>query len=80
MAWGSAALVVSLPNAAWACAVCFSGRTEETRAAFGISTAGMTVLPLFMIAAFAWWIRRRARRLAEADSLSRRAVPARLGS
>ena len=54
-----AALVVAWPGIASACAVCFSGRTDETRIAFGISTAFMTALPLIVIGCFAWWLRRR---------------------
>ena len=54
-----AALLVGWPGVAGACAVCFTGRTDETRIAFGISTAFMTALPLIVIGCFAWWLRRR---------------------
>ena len=54
-----ASTLVAWPGVAAACAVCFSGRTDETRIAFGISTAFMTALPLVVIGSFAWWLRRR---------------------
>jgi hypothetical protein len=55
-----AAMLVAWPGVAAACAVCFSGRTDETRIAFGISTAFMTLLPLIVIGSAVWWLRRRA--------------------
>lgn len=58
-----AALIVAWPGVAAACAVCFSGRTDETRIAFGVSTAFMTALPLLVIGSFAWWLHRRAQAL-----------------
>ncbi len=51
--------VVLLPAAAQACPVCFSGNGEENRAAFLITTAFLTALPLVMIGGVVWWFRRR---------------------
>ena len=66
------ALLVTLsPGVAAACAVCFSGRTEDSRIAFEITTAFLTFLPLLMIGSLAWWLRRRARALALATSPAR---------
>jgi hypothetical protein len=56
------------PGVASACAVCFSGRTDETRVAFGLTTAFMTLLPLIVIASVVWWLRRRARALAPIEA------------
>jgi len=75
-------LLAALPAEALACAVCFSGRTDETRVAFGISTAGMTLLPLLLIGGTAWWLRRRAREIAaeEAARVAARAATPRRAS
>lgn len=57
---------VWLPQSALACSVCFSAR-EETRAAFYQTTALLTLLPLFMLAGFVIWIRRRFKRAEGSD-------------
>jgi hypothetical protein len=59
----TAGLIV-LPHAALACSVCMTGRDDETRLAFLLSTGFMSVLPLAAIGGFVWWLRRRARVLA----------------
>jgi hypothetical protein len=51
---------ILLPRVAQACAVCFSGRSDETRQAFVGSTAFMTFLPILVIGGVVWWLRRRA--------------------
>ncbi|MDX1648258.1 MAG: hypothetical protein R3263_00255 [Myxococcota bacterium] len=56
-----AAALVAAPRAAEACAVCFSGRTDETRIAFILTTAFLTVMPFVLIGAAAVWLRRRLR-------------------
>jgi hypothetical protein len=48
------------PAVASACSVCSAGG-EESRTAFIVATAGMSVLPLAMIGGLVWWIWRRAR-------------------
>jgi hypothetical protein len=53
------AAMLLIPRLAEACAVCFSGRTDETRQAFIGSTAFMTFLPMLIIGGLAWWFRRR---------------------
>ncbi|MGE0159604.1 MAG: hypothetical protein AB7T31_09325 [Gemmatimonadales bacterium] len=57
--------VALLPDAAHACAMCFSG-SDETRRAFFSTAAFLTLLPLGMLAGTTTWLRSRARR-AEAE-------------
>ncbi len=58
-----AALAVLLaPELAQACSVCFSGQ-DQSRTAFIVTTAFLSVLPLALIAGMALWIRSRARAL-----------------
>lgn len=51
--------ILLAPETAGACTVCFSGR-DETRAAFLATTLLLSVLPLAMIGALVFWLRRRA--------------------
>lgn len=53
------ALLVLVPEAAQACAVCFQSQSDASRVAFIASTAAMTFLPLIVIGALGWWIRRQ---------------------
>jgi hypothetical protein len=63
-------VLLALPGAAEACAVCFQAKTDATRIAFIASTAAMTFLPLAVVGGLAWWVRRRfARADASADPL-----------
>ena len=57
--------VAFVPDAAHACAVCFDG-PGETRQAFAVTTAFLTLLPLGMLAGTGARLRKRARR-AEAE-------------
>ena len=61
--------MIASPDVAFACAVCFDG-PGESRQAFLITTAFLTLLPLGMVAGVGAWIRGRARR-AESDQPSR---------
>ena len=56
------ALLVA-PRIANACAVCFSGRADETRVAFLATTGFLSALPLLLIGSLVWWLRRRARQI-----------------
>jgi hypothetical protein len=56
-----AALLV--PRFAVACAVCFTGREDETRIAFIATTVLLSALPLLLIGSLVWWLRRRAHRV-----------------
>lgn len=58
-----AAALLAAPRAAEACYVCTSGRNEDTRLAFILTTALLSVLPLALVGGIVWWIVRRARRL-----------------
>jgi hypothetical protein len=52
--------VLALPDLAHACAMCFSG-PEESRKAFFVTAAFMTLLPLGMVAGATTWLRSKAR-------------------
>lgn len=54
--------LAAAPRAADACAVCFSGKTDETRIAFILTTAFLTVMPLVLLGAAVLWLRRRLHR------------------
>jgi len=63
--WIAGALLlgtVLVPEASEACAVCFSG-TDEYRHAFTLTTILLTFLPLTMLGATVWWMRKRALQL-----------------
>ena len=55
-------LLVGLPDAAQACAVCFDPRAES-RFAFLATTVFLSVVPLGMVGGVGLWLRRRAREL-----------------
>ena len=57
------ALLILAPEIALACPVCMSGRDDETRAAFILTTLFLTLLPLALIGGVVWWLTRRARSL-----------------
>jgi len=51
-------LIALTPTLAHACSVCFEAN-DKNRAAFFATTVFMSLLPLGMIAAMYWWLRRR---------------------
>ena len=53
-------LLAKAPRA-HACAVCMSGREEDSQLAFILTTIFMSVLPLAMIGGIAWFVWRRIR-------------------
>ena len=55
--------VLLVPRISAACAVCFTGRADETRIAFIATTGLMTALPLLLIGSLVWWLRRRAQQI-----------------
>ena len=57
LAWLAIAL---LPDAAAACSVCYGG-AEESRKAFLFTTVLLSLLPISMIGALAWWVWRSVR-------------------
>ncbi|MBW2286776.1 MAG: hypothetical protein JRG80_04625 [Deltaproteobacteria bacterium] len=61
------------PSLARACAVCFSGRSDEQREAFIITTGFLTFLPLLLLGFAVWAFVRRVRRIeAENDAVAER--------
>jgi hypothetical protein len=58
-----ALLILLSPSVAQACAVCFSGRSDEQREAFLITTGFLTFLPLILLGFAAWAFIRRVRRV-----------------
>ena len=63
------ALVAFLPEAAWACPVCFDS-SDENRQAFLATTAFLSLLPLGMVAGAGLYVRKRSRELSEGASES----------
>lgn len=57
------AVLVAAPRLAEACYVCSSGRDDETRAAFLLTTVFLSVLPLAIVGGGVLWLRRRFRQL-----------------
>jgi hypothetical protein len=68
-----ALLILLSPSVAQACAVCFSGRSDEQREAFIITTGFLTFLPLILLAFAVWAFIRRVQRIeAENDAVAKR--------
>jgi high-affinity Fe2+/Pb2+ permease len=68
-----ALLILVSPSVAQACAVCFSGRSDEQREAFLITTGFLTFLPLMLLGFAVWVLIRRVRRIeAENDAVAER--------
>ncbi|MGB1655870.1 MAG: hypothetical protein ACPHQP_05460 [Longimicrobiales bacterium] len=63
------ALVALLPEAAWACPVCFDS-SDENRQAFIATTVFLSLLPLGMVAGAGLYVRKRARDLSDEASNS----------
>jgi hypothetical protein len=59
--------VLALPDTVHACAMCFSG-SEESRKAFFVTAAFLTLLPLGMVAGATAWLRGKARRVEAEES------------
>jgi hypothetical protein len=59
-------LLVVLPDAAQACAVCFDA-SDENRRAFLATTAFLSLLPLGMVGGVGLWIRKRSREMDARD-------------
>jgi hypothetical protein len=63
-----AAVAAALPRAAEACAVCMSGREDDTQRAFLLGTLLLSALPLVLIGGLILWLRRRARDIAAREA------------
>jgi len=53
--WIAIGFLAVLPDAASACSVCYGG-AEESRKAFLFTTVLLSMLPVGMLGAFAWWV------------------------
>lgn len=62
---GAAAAVLALliPGISAACSVCMTGREDETRVAFEVMTAFMTLIPFILVGGVIYWLRGRVREL-----------------
>lgn len=63
-----AGLLAAWPRAAAACAVCMTGREDDTNQAFLLGTILLSVLPLALIGGIVWWVRRSAQAQARPDA------------
>ena len=63
-----ALLILLSPSVAQACAVCFSGRSDEQREAFLLTTGLLTFLPLILLGFGVWAFIRRVRRIEAENS------------
>jgi hypothetical protein len=52
-----------LPRVASACAVCFSGKEDDSRVAFIATTAFMTAMPLLLVGGTIYYLYRRSERI-----------------
>jgi hypothetical protein len=60
--------VLAAPSVVLACAVCMSGRDDETELAFRVSTGLMTLLPFVLVGSLGLWLRKRFREVAEEEA------------
>jgi len=58
--------IAALPDSATACSVCYGGG-EESRKAFLFTTVLLSLLPIGMIGALAWWVWRHVREAERGD-------------
>ncbi len=66
--------VLLAPRLAAACAVCFTGRADETRIAFLATTGLLSALPILLIGSLVWWLRRRAHHIRDEHERASAAV------
>ena len=59
-----------VPEVVHACPVCFDAR-DESRQAFLVTTAFLSLLPLGMVAGVGLWLRRRSRQIDSEESPDR---------
>jgi NO-binding membrane sensor protein with MHYT domain len=59
----AAALVLAAPGVAAACSVCMTGKEDDTRIAFELMTAFMTVIPFVLAGGVFYWLRGRLREI-----------------
>lgn len=59
------------PTASFACAVCMTGREDDTRIAFELMTGFMTVIPFVLAGGVFYWLRGRLRALEDMHEKAR---------
>lgn len=64
----AALAALAMPRLALACAVCSSGRDDETQLAFLIGTIFLSLTPLALIGGVAWALWRRVKRIAAEEA------------
>ena len=64
LSWTLGAAVALAPRASSACSVCMGSASDAAQKGFLIGSVFLSVLPLVLIGAIAFWVRRRARLLA----------------
>jgi len=64
------ALLLAVPGAAEACSKCLSGRSDEIKLAYILTTVFLSLLPPLAVGGVVWWLVRRARALARAEALA----------
>lgn len=72
------ASLLALPGAAAACPMCLAAPGGGTSQAFAIGSLFLSVIPLVVVGAAVWYLRRRARALREVedvDAVSRPTAP-----
>ncbi len=67
---GSLAALLA-PGIAAACSVCMTGKEDDTRIAFELMTAFMTVVPFVLVGGVFWWLRGRLREVEDAHKRAR---------
>jgi hypothetical protein len=67
-AWLLAWLLLTAPSIAEACSKCLSGRSDETKLAYILTTVFLSLLPLLAIGGVVWWLVRRARALTRVEA------------
>ena len=69
-----AGLALIAPGISEACAVCMTGREDETRVAFELMTGFMTLTPFILVGGVLWWLRGRLKDLEARHDQAREAA------
>ncbi|MFT5441449.1 MAG: ABC-type arginine transport system permease subunit [Myxococcota bacterium] len=59
------------PTLSFACAVCMTGREDDTRIAFELMTGFMTLIPFVLVGGVFYWLRGRLRALEDMHEKAR---------
>ena len=66
-AWLLVWLLMAAPSVAEACSKCLSGRSDETKLAYILTTVFLSLLPPLAVGGVVWWLVRRARALSRVE-------------